>query len=583
MKTIKVWAPNANKVELQIRNSRLTMTKNHNNWWAVEVPAAEHGDDYVFILDDGQPIPDPRSPWQPNGVFGASRIFDHNKFSWQDTAWQAPPLTSAIVYELHVGTFSAEGTFDGIINHLEFLKNLGITHIEIMPINGFSGSRGWGYDGVNLYAPHETYGGPDGLKRLVNACHNIGLAVILDVVYNHLGPEGNYLAHFGPYFTDRYASPWGKTINFDGQESNEVRRFFCDNATMWLRDFHIDVLRIDAVHAIIDNSAIHLLEQLAHEVKELQSIQNRHFYLITESDLNDSRHLHTWDAGGYGIDAQWNDDFHHALHTILTGERTGYYADYGSLADLEKAYTKIFIYDGCYSNFRKCNHGRPAIGLSGQSFLGYLQNHDQIGNRVHGDRLSKLVNTNRLKIGAALIFTAPFIPMIFQGEEWGTTTPFLYFTDHQNQELGKAVLAGRIQEFAAFGWQPSEVPDPQAIDAFTSSKINWEELAQESHATILNWYRSLIALRKQFSDLNNGKISQIKIIFDEAEKWFMIKRKTIITIVNFALNQQMIARSKLQLNDISLSVLLTSDSKNLFGKDEIILQAESVMVLEDIA
>lgn len=583
MKTIRVWAPNANKIELQIRNSRSAMTKNPNNWWTAEVPLVEHGDDYAFILDDGQPIPDPRSPWQPNGVFGASRIFDHNKFSWQDTAWQAPPLTSAIVYELHVGTFSAEGTFDGIINHLEFLKNLGITHIEIMPINGFSGSRGWGYDGVNLYAPNETYGGPDGFKRLVNACHNMGLAVILDVVYNHLGPEGNYLAHFGPYFTDRYTSPWGKTINFDGQESNEVRRFFCDNAIMWLRDFHIDVLRIDAVHAIIDNSAIHLLEQLAHEVKELQSMLNRHFYLITESDLNDSRHLHNWDAGGYGIDAQWNDDFHHALHTILTGERTGYYGDYGSLADLEKAYTKIFVYDGCYSHFRKCNHGRPTIGLSGHSFLGYLQNHDQIGNRVHGDRLSKLVNINRLKIGAALIFTSPFIPMLFQGEEWGTTTPFLYFTDHQNPELGKAVIAGRIREFAAFGWQPSDVPDPQAIDTFTNSKINWEELTQEPHASILNWYRSLIALRKQFSDLNNGKINQVKIIFDETEKWFMIKRGTIITIVNFALNQQMITRSKLQLNDISLSVLLNSDSKNLFGKDDIILQAESVMVLKCIA
>ena len=580
MKTIKVWSPYAKKIEIEIQQARLTLTKETNNWWVVETPLAQHGRDYCFILnDDDAKLADPRSPWQPKGAFGPSRIYEHDKFTWQDQTWQAPPLSSAIVYELHVGTFTPEGTFDGVINHLDFLQSLGVTHIEIMPVNSFSGLRGWGYDGVNIYAPCETYNGPDGFKRLVNACHQKGLAVILDVVYNHFGPEGNYLDRFGPYFTDRYSAGWGKAVNFDGPESNEVRRFVCDNAVMWLRDYHVDVLRIDAVHAIFDNSAIHILEQLAHEVKELQSILGRHFYLITESDLNDARHLRPWEVGGYGIDAQWNDDFHHAIHAILTGEQNGYYKDFGLLAALKKVYMRIFVYDGCYSVFRKCNHGRSAEGLSGEKFLGYLQNHDQVGNRMLGDRIGKLVNINRVKIGSALVFMSPFIPMLFQGEEWGASAPFLYFTDLQNPALGKAVLEGRIREFVAFGWEPKNVPDPQAVDTFMKSKIDWNELTQEPHQSLLNWYKDLIKLRKEFPELCNGRLDNVKIIFDEKEKWFMVKRGNIVAIANFALHIQIISREKLSLKGQQLKVLINSDSKNLLESDNIMLQPESIVIM----
>lgn len=579
---LQVWAPNANKVELEIQKTRLAMTKDAKNWWVIKTPLAVHGADYAFILDGGKPIPDPRSPWQPFGVFGPSRILAHENFVWQDQSWQAPPLTAAIIYELHVGTFSQEGTFDGVINHLEFLKNLGVTHVEVMPINGFVGSRGWGYDGVNIFAPYEIYGGPEGFKRLVNACHNKGLAIILDVVYNHFGPEGNFLEPFGPYFTDRYSSPWGKAINFDGRDSDEVRRFFCDNAIMWFKDYHVDALRIDAVHAIFDNSAIHILEQLSREVKELQGSQNKHYYLITESDLNDSRHLRCRNGGGYGIDAQWNDDFHHALYSILTGEHVNYYQDFGCLKDLAKAYTKVFVYDGRYSSFRRSNHGRPVEGLEGYNFLAYLQNHDQIGNRPHGDRISKLTNINKLKIGAALTILSPFIPMIFQGEEWGTETPFLYFADHQDLGLRNAIFEGRVRELSVFGVNASEIPDPQAAETFNKSKINWSEVSEEPHKSLFSWYQSLIALRKKFSDLSDGRLARVKVVFDEEEKWFMFKRGKIIIIVNFSSRMQIITRKKLNLGDEQLNILMSSDLKNLWEGKDVLLQAESILVLAAI-
>lgn len=575
MPTIKVWAPRAKKVELQIQDSRLLMEKiSEKGWWSIDTPQATFGVDYAFILDNGPPIPDPCSAWQPLGVFGPSRIYEHTKFVWDDQNWQAPPLSAAIIYELHVGTFSTEGTFDGVITHLNFLKDLGITHIELMPVNGFTGTRGWGYDGVNLYAPYEPYGGPEGLKRLVNACHKLGLAVILDVVYNHLGPEGNYLENFAPYFTDRYRSTWGKAINFDGENSDEVRRFFCNNAIMWLRDYHIDALRIDAVHAVHDISAIHILEQLARETKELQAAQKSHYYLITESDLNDPKHLHSWDAGGYGIDAQWNDDFHHCLHTILTGEKSGYYSDFGSLANLAKAFTKAFVYDGNYSKFRQHNYGGPVVNLSGHNFIGFLQNHDQIGNRAQGDRLSKSLTPRLLKVGAALFLLSPFIPMLFQGEEWGALTPFQYFTNVQNPELGRAVKDGRIREFIAFGWKPDQVPDPQAPETFTNSKLNWEEHKQEPHSSLLAWYKKLIALRKTIPDLNDGRFDHITVDFDEQARWLMLQRGAITMIANFANYTQKISSTRSQLKEI----LLSSDSQNVLINNNIILQAESVII-----
>ncbi|HJU11031.1 MAG TPA: malto-oligosyltrehalose trehalohydrolase [Candidatus Binataceae bacterium] len=417
--TLRVWAPKAKTLVLEIDNQLLSMHPENVGWWSIETELVQPGVDYAFVLDGGNPLPDPRSQSQPDGVHGRSRIIDHESFRWSDQHWNPPPLSSAIVYELHIGTFTPEGTFDAAIKKLDYLTGLGVTHVELMPVAEFSGDRGWGYDGVDLYAPHHAYGGPEGLKRLVDACHARGLAVLLDVVYNHFGPSGNYLAQFGPYQTGHYRTPWGDAVNFDGPGSTEVRRFLCDNALMWLRDYHIDGLRLDAIHAIVDTSAINFLEQLANEVSALQARLGRHLVLIAESNLNDPRIIHPIEAGGYGIDAQWSDDFHHALHTLLTGERSGYYADFGTLAPLAKALRQAFVYDGCYSQYRERCHGRSPIGLSGHRFLGYSQTHDQVGNRAKGERSSMLMNVDRLKIAAALVMTGPFVPMLFQGEEWG--------------------------------------------------------------------------------------------------------------------------------------------------------------------
>jgi maltooligosyltrehalose trehalohydrolase len=431
MHTFRVWTLLPKRVEIQVDGVRHLMVAEPDGWWHAEVSSAEPGSDYGFFLDGEGPIPDPRSPWQPRGVRGLSRVVDHGAFGWTDSAWQAPPLSQAVIYELHIGTFTRQGAFQAAIEKLDHLVELGVTHVELMPVNEFSGTRGWGYDGVDLFAPHHAYGGPEGLKKLVDACHSRRLAVLLDVVYNHLGPSGNVLDRFAPYFTSRYATPWGPAINFDGADSDEVRRFFCDNALMWLRDYHFDGLRLDAVHAILDTSAEPFLEQLGVEVKQLEAQLDRPLVLIAESDLNDPRLLWPRERGGFALDAQWSDDFHHALHTVLTGERKGYYSDFGALADLAKALRQAFVYDGQYSAHRRRRHGRPPAGLSGGRFLAYLQNHDQIGNRANGERSSQLLSSERLKIAAAIVFTSPFIPLLFQGEEWGATTPFLYFTDHE--------------------------------------------------------------------------------------------------------------------------------------------------------
>ena len=371
--------------------------------------------DYAFSLDGGPPLPDPRSPYQPNGVHGLSRPVDHSAFEWRHTKWRPAPLSSAIIYECHIGTFTPSGTFDAAVERLGYLRDLGVTHIELMPVAEFSGARGWGYDGVDLFAPHHSYGGPDAMKRFVDAAHGHGLGVILDVVYNHLGPEGNYLAKFGPYFTDRYRTPWGDAVNLDDRDSDEVRRFFCDNALMWLRDYRVDGLRLDAVHAIFDASAIHFLEQLGAEVHQLEAEVGRHLVVIAESDLNQPRIVTPREAGGYGLDAQWNDDFHHALHTILTGETAGYLADFGSIAQLAKCLTRGFVYDGTYSKSRRRRHGRPVLGLSAHRFVAFMQNHDQVGNRAMGERLGHLVTIDQLKISAAIADDVAVYPDVVSG------------------------------------------------------------------------------------------------------------------------------------------------------------------------
>jgi maltooligosyltrehalose trehalohydrolase len=407
-----------------------------------------------------------------------------------------------------------------------------------MPVNAFAGRHGWGYDGAALFAVHQPYGGPEALKRFVNACHARGLAVVLDVVYNHLGPSGNYLSKFGPYFNPCYQTPWGAAVNFSGADSDEVRRFFCDNALMWLRDYHLDGLRLDAVHAMLDTSAKHFLEQLAEETAILEAQTGRHLTLIAESDLNDARLLWPVERGGYALHAQWSDDFHHALHALLTGETNGYYEDYGRLADLAKALKNAFVYDGNYSLHRRRRHGRPHGGLSGHRFLGYLQNHDQVGNRAGGERIGQLIDADRVKLGAALVFTSPFIPMLFMGEEWGASSPFLYFADHQEPDLAKAVREGRRREFSAFGWSPEDIPDPQAHKTFQASKLDWTELQREPHADLLDWYRQLSRLRRHEPGLQDGRLDQVNVHYDEAARWLACERGALTIACNFGDSKQ---------------------------------------------
>jgi len=550
---------------VDLPDRRIPMTPGPHGWWSAMLPAG--ATEYAFVLDDGRPLPDPRSPYQPDGVHGRSRMVDHSAFEWTDRGWRQAPLDSAVFYELHIGTFTEAGTFDAALARIPHLRELGVTHVELMPVAEFSGDWGWGYDGVGLYAPHHAYGGPDGLKRLVNALHAAGLAAILDVVYNHLGPAGNYLGRFGPYFTNCVHTPWGEAVNFNGRSSDEVRRFFLDNALMWLRDYHFDGLRLDAVHAISDSSALHFLEELATAVADLETRVNRPLCIIAESDLNDPRLIRPRTHGGYGLAGQWSDDFHHALHSVLTGERTGYYSDFGSLERLARALERGYVYDGQYSGFRDRRHGRPLEPHLKNRLLGYMQNHDQIGNRAQGERISALTSLNRVRIGAALVVLGPFIPLLFQGEEWGAATPFQYFTNHPDPDLGRAVSRGRREEFAAFGWAPEDVPDPQDPETFRRSKLNWAELEREPHHELLAWYCSLIRFRKEHPGLASADAT---VDFDEQDGWLILERPGISVVCNFG-------ESPLRVPAIvrESAVLGTPD-----GSRGDVLGPESVLVLE---
>ena len=535
MYEFKVWAPRPQRVAVQVGDAVHEMSgPDECGSWCAQVEAAKPGDDYGFLLDnDPTPYPDPRSMGQPHGVHGLSRIYDQHAFSWNDGRWQGPPLTGAVIYEMHIGTFTAEGTFDSAIARLDYLAELGITHVEIMPVAAFAGDRGWGYDGVALFAVTENYGGPDALKRFVDACHAKDLAVILDVVYNHFGPVGNYTGKFAPYLTALHCTPWGDAMNFEGSGSDQVRRFFCDNALMWLCDFHIDGLRLDAVHEFVDRSAVHFMEQLSAEVDVASAKHNRRMVLIAESDLNDPRVVRPREAGGYGMDAQWSDDFHHALFTLLHHEDgKGYYDDFGSLEKLVKSLTQVFVYDGAYSKYRRRHHGRPVAGLSAHHFIGFIQNHDQVGNRATGDRLEHIVGIDRAKVAAGIVLTAPFIPMLYQGEEYAASTPFQYFADHDDPEMAKAVSAGRRKEFAAFGWEESAIPDPEDRETFLRSKLNWDEVLQGRHAEMLDWFKQLIRLRRSSSSLNDGELSHTKVRYNEDDRWLVIERGHVHVLAN---------------------------------------------------
>jgi maltooligosyltrehalose trehalohydrolase len=529
-----VWAPFAQQVDLVIDGSSQAMRRGAGGWWRLSAHNSGPGTRYGFSVDGGPVRPDPRSRSQPDGVHAPSALVDPAGFPWTDQTWKGASARGLVLYELHIGTFTPEGTFDSAIERLGHLAALGVSAVELMPVAEFPGTRGWGYDGVDLFAPHHGYGGPDGLKRFVDACHSKGIGAVVDVVYNHLGPSGNYLREFGPYFSDRHQTNWGAAVNFDGPGSDEVRRFVIDNAKYWLEEFHFDGLRLDAVHAIVDESAYHLLEELAAEVDALATHLRRPLFVIAESDRNDPRLARSRDAGGYGLDCVWADDWHHALHAALTGDRAGYYSDFGSLELLAKALRQAWVYDGIWSERRGRRHGRSPAGLAGQRFVVFTQNHDQIGNRAVGDRLAALVGEGRQKIAASLLLTAPFTPMIFQGEEWAASSPFQYFTDHDDPKLAKAVGEGRRSEFTSFGWDPSQVPDPQSPDTYRRSKLDWEELDKEPHDDILKWYRTLIEFRRRHSELSDPLPGSAVVEASDELGTITVRRGSIRVAVNLS-------------------------------------------------
>ena len=493
-----VWAPLNRRLSLRLleTNQSIEMEPLERGYFYAAVESVDAGARYFFRLEDGRELPDPASRFQPEGVHGPSQLVDLSSFEWSDQSWTGRPLEESIFYELHTGTFTPEGTFDAIIPHLPELANLGVTTLELMPIAQFPGARNWGYDGVYPFAPQNSYGGPEALARLVNAAHRQGLSVALDVVYNHLGPEGNYLSAYGPYFTDQYHTPWGQAINFDGAGSDEVRRYFIENALYWLENYHVDALRLDAIHGIFDFGARHFLAELKTSVAALQERLGRSLHIIAESDLNDARILRHPAVGGYGVDAQWSDDFHHSVHTLLTGEKTGYYADFGGIEPLAATLRDGWYYSGQYSEYRRRSHGNSARGLPASKFVVCNQNHDQVGNRATGERLTALVDFEQLKLAAGVTILSPFLPLLFMGEEHGEPAPFQYFTSHGDPDLVEAVRKGRREEFASFGWQDS-VPDPQDEKTFQRSRLNHSLKAKEPHGTVLRFYQRLIQIRKQ--------------------------------------------------------------------------------------
>jgi maltooligosyltrehalose trehalohydrolase len=535
-----VWAPAAKSVDLVTAERRIALRAQADGYWQADIDAAAARDGYRYSIDGGDALPDPRSRWQPDGVHGASHALDAAQLRERPApAFRAKPLRDAVIYELHIGTFSEAGTYAGAREKLPHLVELGITHVELMPLATFPGRHGWGYDGVDLYAPLPAYGTPAELASFIDACHERGLAVLLDVVYNHLGPDGNYLGCYGPYFTDRVKTAWGEAVNYDGPLSDAVRRFVIDNALMWLRDYRFDGLRLDAVHAIFCFEATHILEELAAEVQQQGALSDRELVLIAESDLNDPRLVQAPAQGGFGLNAHWVDDFHHALHRYFTGESGGYYADFHGLRDIATALTDGYVFQGQYSAFRQRRHGRPPRGVKAEQMVVCAQNHDQIGNRARGERLSMLLDVPQLKAVAALTLLAPFVPLLFQGEEWGASTPFLYFTDHQDPELSRLVAEGRAKEFESFKWA-GEVPNPQAPGTFERSRLAWRELAESRHADLFDWYRRLIALRAARPERHGRAKPKVKFDVD----WLRLECGGLLAAFNFAAAPQRIPLPK---------------------------------------
>ncbi|MFC5678119.1 malto-oligosyltrehalose trehalohydrolase [Aeromicrobium endophyticum] len=533
--TFTVWCPDLERVRVQVDGVEHDMAPaEHGGWWSADVDAS-HGTDYAFVLgDDETPLPDPRSAWQPQGVHAASRVYDHNAFAWTDQSWAGRELARSVVYELHIGTFTPGGTFDAAVERLDHLVDLGIDLVEVLPVNSFDGPHGWGYDGVLWGAVHEPYGGPDGFKRFVDACHARGLGVVLDVVYNHLGPSGAYLDRFGPYFAGQ--NDWGPGLNLDGPGSDEVRRYVLDNARTWFEHFHVDGLRLDAVHALADKRALPILEELSAETSALSETLGRPLTLIAESDLNDPRTVTPRSEHGLGMDAQWSDDLHHAIHVRLTGETDGYYADFAAPGALAKTLRGAFFHDGSWSSFRERSHGRPVdvASVPGSAFLAYVQNHDQIGNRATGDRISASVSPGLIACGAAIVLLGPYTPMLFMGEEWAASTPWQFFASFPDPELADAVRNGRRKEFGRHGWGESEVPDPMDEATFRRSKLDWSELKHPDHVNILELHKSLIALRREFPELSDPSLADFRVEVADDDSWIVMHRGRFQVRVDFA-------------------------------------------------
>ena len=523
-----LWAPLVEKVAVHLVepvDKVVPLEKDERGYWQGSIAEIKPGRLYYYQLDGETDRADPASNLQPNGVHGASEIVDQSSFKWNDDGWKGFPLEEMVIYELHVGTFTEAGTFEAIISRLSDLKELGVNTIEIMPVAQFPGSRNWGYDGVFPYAVQNSYGGVDGLKKLVDACHQHSISVILDVVYNHLGPEGNYLWGYGTYFTEKYKTPWGSAVNFDDSYSDGVRDYFVQNVLYWLENYHLDGLRLDAVHAIYDFGAKHILAEMSDAVAELEKREGREYYLIAESDLNDPRIIRSQEKGGYGIDAQWSDDFHHALHTVLTGEKNGYYEDFGSLDQLAKIYNQGFVYTWDYSPHRKRYHGENPSDCASSQFVVCAQNHDQVGNRMLGDRLSNLISFESLKLTAAALLLSPYIPMLFMGEEYGEKAPFLYFVSHGDPDLIEAVRKGRKAEFAAFHEvDGKEAPDPQAEETFKQSQLNWDKRKTGEHEKLWLFHQKLLQMRKNVPALRNLDRNQLEAKVVEPEKILRIQR-----------------------------------------------------------
>ena len=578
-----IWAPAASEVTLIAGGRRQPMEKRsggpEDGWWTapgvpLDGPNALHGGtDYGYLVDGEGPFPDPRSLRQPEGVHALSRTFDFAAHMWRDEDWRGRKLRGSVIYELHVGTFTPEGTLDSAAAKLDYLAGLGVDFVELLPVNAFNGTHNWGYDGVLWFAVHEAYGGPAAYQRFVDAAHAAGLGVIQDVVYNHLGPSGNYLPKFGPYLKSGQGNTWGDSLNLDGPGSDEVRRYILDNAAMWLRDFHVDGLRLDAVHALRDERAVHILEELATVGDRIEAATGIPRTLIAESDLNNPRLIYPQHANGYGLEGQWSDDFHHAVHVNLTGETSGYYSDFQSLGVLAKVLQHGFFHDGSYSSFRGRHHGRPIrADLAHPSALVVCnQNHDQIGNRATGDRLSQTLSYGRLAIAAVLTMTSPFTPMLFMGEEFGASTPWQFFTSHPEQWLGEATAKGRLKEFERMGWDPAVVPNPQDPETFSRSKLNWEEASQGEHAKLLDLYRALGALRHSTPELAEGGFAATEVEFNDDEQWLILVRGGVRALFNFG--------AEPLTSNLDGDILLVTDPKAALADGTLTVPAESAVIV----